>query len=98
MFEVDKSYPFLLGLNDDLYSHIRGQILATEPLPSLEKIFNIVTQEEQHKKLMVRREDRTKSVAAFNVNHDSRTRAQAAGLPVDIVDVLDTRSLPAMRL
>ena len=46
MFEAEKSYQFLLGLNDDLYSQIRGQILATEPLPSLEKIFNIVSQEE----------------------------------------------------
>jgi len=58
MFEADKSYQFLLGLNDDLYSQIRGQVLSTEPIFS-EKIFNIVTQEEQHKKLIVRCDDRT---------------------------------------
>ena len=49
MFEAEKSYQFLLGLNDDLYSHIQGQILAAELLPSLEKSINIITQEEQHK-------------------------------------------------
>ena len=70
MFEAEKSYQFLLGLNDDLYSQIRGQILAMEPLPFLEKIFNIVSQEEQHKKLMVGRDDRIES--AFTVNHNVR--------------------------
>lgn len=33
IFEAEKSYQFLLGLNDDLYSEIRGQILATKPFP-----------------------------------------------------------------
>jgi len=47
MFEVKKSYQFLLGLNDDLYSKKWGQIIFVEPLHSLEKIFNIITQEEQ---------------------------------------------------
>jgi len=37
MFEADKSYQFLLGLNDDLYSQIRSQVLATKSLSS-EKI------------------------------------------------------------
>ena len=45
MFEADKPYQFLLSLNNDLYYQIRGQILATDPPPSIEKIFNIVTQE-----------------------------------------------------
>jgi len=74
MFEAEKTYQFLLGLNDDLYSHIRGQILAIEPLPSLEKIFNIITQEEQHKRLMVRRDDRSESAVAYAVNHGDKHR------------------------
>ena len=65
MVEVNKSYQFLLSLNDDLYSQTRGQILAMEPLPPLEKIFNIVTQEEQHKRLMVGRDDRVETTEAF---------------------------------
>jgi len=43
MFEEEKSYQFLMGLNDDLSSHTRSQILASEPLPPLEKFFNIVS-------------------------------------------------------
>jgi len=68
-YNVEKSYQFLRGLNDDLYSHIRGQILAVEPLPSLEKIFNIISQDEQHKRLMVGRDDRSENATAYAVNH-----------------------------
>ena len=78
MLDAEKSYQFLLGLNDDLYSQIRGQIFAMEPLPSLEKIFNIVTQEEQHKKLMVGRDDRIETAAAFAVSYGSKIQASGA--------------------
>jgi len=67
MFEAEKSYQFPLGLNDDLYSQVRGQILGMEPSPSLEKIFNIVIQEGQDKKLMVGHNDRVEIVGAFTV-------------------------------
>lgn len=46
MFEEEKSYQLLMGLNDDLYSQTCNHILASEPLPPLEKIFNIMNQEE----------------------------------------------------
>jgi len=46
MFEAKKSYQFLLVLNGDLYSQIRGKILATELLRSSKKVFTIITQEE----------------------------------------------------
>jgi len=32
-----KKKPIMMGLNDEIYSNIRGQALAIEPLPSLEK-------------------------------------------------------------
>jgi len=56
-----------MGLNDENYSNIRSQILSQEPLPRLDKIFNLVSQEETHKNLMVGREDKRKNVAAFAV-------------------------------
>jgi len=37
MYEGDKARQFLMGLNDDLYSTIKSQILALNPLPPLEK-------------------------------------------------------------
>ena len=53
MYKVDKAHQFLMGLNDDAYSTIRNQILAMDPLPSLDRIFNITQQEENHKKVVV---------------------------------------------
>ena len=33
IYEEDKAHQFMMGLNDDLYSTIRSQILALDPLP-----------------------------------------------------------------
>jgi len=52
MYEQDKAHQFLMGLNDDLYSAIRSQILALDPLLHLDKIFNITQQEENHRRIM----------------------------------------------
>ena len=41
MYEQDKVHQFLMGLRDDSYSTIRSQILALDPLLSLDRIFNI---------------------------------------------------------
>ena len=67
LFEEEITHQFLLGLNDETYSNIRSQILAQEPLPSLDKIFNMVSQEENHKSLMFGREDKGENAAAFAV-------------------------------
>ena len=32
-----------MGLNDDVYLDIQSQILEVEPMPSLDKIFNMVS-------------------------------------------------------
>lgn len=39
---------FLLGLNDS-FSQIRGQLLLTDPLPPINKVFSLVTQEERQR-------------------------------------------------
>ena len=41
MYEEEKTHQFLMGLNDDLYSSLRSQILALDPLPKLDRIFNM---------------------------------------------------------
>ena len=66
-----------MGLNDDLYSQVRGKILAQDPLPPLDKIFNIVLQEESHKKMMVQRESKPETAAAFATNVSKTTQFQA---------------------
>jgi len=65
MYEEDKSHQFLMGLNDDNFSHIRSQLLAQESLPQLDKIFNVVMQEENHKQVIVERDNTMETEAAF---------------------------------
>jgi len=52
MYE-DKAHQFLMGLGDYLYCTIRSQILTLDPLPPLDKIFNITQQEENHRRAML---------------------------------------------
>jgi len=61
-----------MGLNDGKYSNLRGKILAMVPLPTLEKIFNIVRQEEHHKNVMNDREEKPESAVAFAVRQSAK--------------------------
>ena len=53
MYEEDKTHQFLMGLNDELYSTLPSQILALNPPPTLDRIFNMTQQEETHKKVII---------------------------------------------
>ncbi|KAF5471273.1 hypothetical protein F2P56_011717 [Juglans regia] len=46
--ETDYVFKFLMGLNDS-YEHIRGQIILMRPMPSLDKTFSLVLQEERQR-------------------------------------------------
>ncbi|XP_018860061.2 uncharacterized protein LOC109021798 [Juglans regia] len=48
----ERVFQFLLGLNDS-FATLRSQILATDPLPSLNRVFSILFQEEQQRLLQV---------------------------------------------
>jgi len=61
--EEKKIHQFLMGLDDERYSTIRSQILAMDP-PSMERIFNMVSQEENHKTAMASRETRTENMVS----------------------------------
>lgn len=54
-------------INDD-FSYIRSQILVQEPLPHLANIFNMVLQEEDHKGMMIQRENKSEATVVFAVN------------------------------
>jgi hypothetical protein len=43
---------FLMGLNDS-FSHVRAQILMTDPLPSITKAFGLVIQEERQRNISI---------------------------------------------
>lgn len=54
-------------------TQISGAKFVQEQLPPLDKIFNMVMQEKQHKKMMVRRDDWVETAAAFALIHGERT-------------------------
>jgi len=64
MYEKDKAHQFLMGLSDDEFSSVRSQLLAQDSLP-LDKIFNTVMHEENHRKVMVQRDGNLENEAAF---------------------------------
>jgi len=78
MHENDKAHQFLMGLNDGAYSTIRSQILAIDPLPSLDRIFNITQQEENHKQIVVNRDQRGESAMAFAIKEQPKMEEKGA--------------------
>ncbi|KAJ1691232.1 hypothetical protein LUZ63_015387 [Rhynchospora breviuscula] len=59
--EEEKIHQFLMGL-DDVYGPIRTNILSMDPLPSLNKVYSTVIQEERHKSVMRGRDERSEAV------------------------------------
>ena len=66
MFDEEKTHQFLVGLNDETFSSVRSQILARDPLLSLDTIFNIIQQEENHKRIMMERDHRAENTELFH--------------------------------
>ena len=52
MYEEDRAHQFLMGLHDAEFSSVRSQLLVQDSLPPLDKIFDVVMQEENHRKIM----------------------------------------------
>ena len=67
MMEEERTRQSLMGLDDNVYSTIRSQILTLDPLPPIDKIFNIIQQEENHKKVMIGRDTCNEHASAFAV-------------------------------
>ena len=44
--EEERVHQFLMGLEGDLYRTVRSNLLATEPLPSLNRVYSTLVQEE----------------------------------------------------
>ena len=65
----------MIGLDDEKYGTLRGHILAMDPLPDLDRIYNLVCQEEHHKRYMIDCESKSKAAITLAINrkHPSRT-------------------------
>ena len=46
----DQVFRFLMGLNDS-YANVRSQILITEPLPGINKVYSLILQEEKRRQI-----------------------------------------------
>ncbi|XP_022873742.1 uncharacterized protein LOC111392611 [Olea europaea var. sylvestris] len=68
--EDERLFQFLLGLNDS-FAALRTQILATDPLPPLNKVFSILFQEEKQRLLHVP-QSLSKNLA-LAANHEPRS-------------------------
>jgi hypothetical protein len=51
-FDNQYVFQFLMGLNE-FFSHIKGQILLMDPLPSINKVFSLVVQEERQRQIFI---------------------------------------------
>jgi len=56
--EEDKVHSFLMRLDEPMYGTVRSNILAQDPLPSLNKVYSILIQEERVKIITQRKEER----------------------------------------
>ena len=74
MAQDEKTHQFFMGLNDEVFSTIRSQILALDPLPTLDVIFNMVTQEENHRRVMLGRDNRSANMVAFVAREHTNER------------------------
>ena len=69
---------FLMGLNDS-FSQIRGQILLMDPLPPINKVFALVSQEEHQRKIGFHGSSSVDTGIAFAVKDGSMKRNDRAG-------------------
>ncbi|XP_072079223.1 uncharacterized protein [Arachis hypogaea] len=69
---------FLMGL-DESYSQIRGQILLMEPLPAINKVLSLVTQEEKYRALGASLNSLPQPQVAFLARNPHATQPQGRG-------------------
>ncbi|PKI42660.1 hypothetical protein CRG98_036942 [Punica granatum] len=70
--EMEKSYQFLMGLTFE-FNTIRSTILSIEPMPNLNKVYKMVTNEERQK-IVARARDSVPEAAAFLAKGEAEQR------------------------
>jgi hypothetical protein len=73
--EEEKVHHFLMGLDDVLYGTTRSNLIATDPLPSLNRVYVTLIQEERVKAIARSKEERTE-VVGLAVKTSGRTRGR----------------------
>ncbi|GKU93759.1 hypothetical protein SLEP1_g7327 [Rubroshorea leprosula] len=71
--ETEKVHQFLMGLNEN-FSTVRSQILSTEPLPSLNKLYAMTTKEEKQQAVAASRSPIIEATTlAAKMNHTGKS-------------------------
>ncbi|VFQ98309.1 unnamed protein product [Cuscuta campestris] len=73
-FEREKTIDFLLGLDDEQFGPLRSNLLGTEPIPDLDGVFHLVSQEKRHRTIIRSRDDKTDAMAFATCWDDRITR------------------------
>jgi hypothetical protein len=73
--EEERCHVFLMGLDDGMYGTVRSNLLATDPMPSLNKMYSILVQEERMRSITRGKEERTE-VMALAVQASAKMKAQ----------------------
>ncbi|XP_061371753.1 uncharacterized protein LOC133314306 [Gastrolobium bilobum] len=75
--EHDRVYQFLMGLDESTFGNMRSHILNTSPLPSVNKVYAIVTQEETHRSIS-RVQDERSQVVGYSAQTDSMKQSDTS--------------------
>ncbi|MCH83154.1 hypothetical protein A2U01_0003969, partial [Trifolium medium] len=68
--EEEKVHQFLMGLDDALYGSVRSNLLATDPLPNLNRVYSTLVQEERVRSISRGKEER--DVVGFAIQARAR--------------------------
>ena len=69
-YQMEYIMSFLMGLNDS-FSQVRGQLLLMDPLPPINKVFSLISQEEQRRKIGFTSSTSPTNTMAFAVKNES---------------------------
>lgn len=72
----ERFHQFLMGLHSDYYSQLRTNLLSQEPLPSLDRAYQQITQEERIRGITRARES-PQEVVGFSIRPEGRARAKS---------------------
>ncbi|CAH9102115.1 unnamed protein product [Cuscuta epithymum] len=61
--EIEKTHDFLMGLDSESYGVLRSNILSSNELPSLSKVYQMVVQEERHRNMIRIRDEKVDAIA-----------------------------------
>ncbi|CAH9123601.1 unnamed protein product, partial [Cuscuta epithymum] len=64
--EIEKTHEFLMGLDNDVYATLRSNVLSMTSLPPLNKVYQLVVQEERHR-YVTRAQENSNDAVAFAI-------------------------------